>query len=57
MHNDLKCHAGCRALNRTLILPQMWCYCDQDADAEVLRDCTAGGTDTQLPYRCASCIP
>jgi hypothetical protein len=29
----------------------MWCYCDQDADAEVLRDCTAGGTDTQLPYR------
>jgi hypothetical protein len=54
---QVHCQSGCRALNRTLILPQMWCYCDQDADAEVLRDCTAGGTDTELPYRCADLFP
>lgn len=30
----------------------MWCYCDQDADAEVLNNCTVGGTDMELPYRC-----
>ena len=43
--------AACRALNRTLILPQMWCWCDQDADAAILDACINSGTEMQLPFR------
>lgn len=40
------------ALNRTLIIPEFTCYCDQDYYANVLANCTVLGTDTQLPYAC-----
>jgi len=36
------------------VLPGMWCYCDQDQDAEVLQNCTSLGTDMELPFQCAS---
>ena len=42
--------------NRTLILPDFTCWCDQDNVADVLEDCIMKGTDMQLPFSCPSDI-
>lgn len=40
------------ALNRTLIIPEFTCYCDQDYYTTVLGNCTVLGTDMHIPYAC-----
>lgn len=45
-----------RVTNRTLILPDFTCWCDQDNVADVLEDCIMKGTDMQLPFSCPSDI-
>ena len=38
--------------NRTLVLPEFACWCDQDQVATVLKDCTMRGSDLELPFAC-----
>ena len=42
----------CRVTNRTLILPEFSCWCDNDQVATVLETCASRGTDLILPFRC-----
>ena len=42
----------CRVTNRTLILPEFSCWCDQDQVATVLEACTMQGSDMELPFAC-----
>lgn len=44
----------CRVLNRTLILPRFWSWCEMDQVATVLETCTKDGADQQLPFQTPS---
>lgn len=46
--------SGRRAINRTLILPEFTCWCDQDNVPTVLKACTTEGSDLELPFSCPS---
>jgi hypothetical protein len=39
-------------LNRTLVLPTSWCWCDYDWTPHVLERCKIRGSDLQLPFEC-----
>lgn len=41
-------------LNRTAVPPPFLCWCEEDWVADVLATCTMPGSDTALPFRCAS---
>ncbi len=40
-----------RALNRTLILPRFWAWCEMDQVATVLETCRKDGGDQVLPFQ------
>lgn len=40
-----------RALNRTLILPRFWSWCEMDQVATVLETCRKDGGDQVLPFQ------
>ena len=44
--------AAARMLNRTLVLPTSWCYCDYDWTPHVLEKCKIRGSDLRLPFEC-----
>ncbi|KAI3434762.1 hypothetical protein D9Q98_002822 [Chlorella vulgaris] len=44
--------AAARMLNRTLVLPTSWCWCDFDWTPHVLERCKIRGSDLQLPFEC-----
>lgn len=44
--------AAGRMLNRTVALPEMWCWCDFDEHPLVLDSCRIRGTDLELPFLC-----
>ena len=41
----------CRALDRTLILPRFWSWCEMDQVATVLETCRKDGGDQILPFQ------
>ena len=43
--------AARRALNRTLVLPRFWAWCEMDQVATVLETCTKDGSDQVLPFQ------
>ncbi|PRW57844.1 glycosyltransferase family 77 [Chlorella sorokiniana] len=44
--------AAARMLNRTLVLPTSWCWCDYDWTPHVLERCKIRGSDLRLPFEC-----
>ena len=44
--------ATARMLNRILVLPKSWCYCDYDWTPHVLEKCKIRGSDLRLPFEC-----
>lgn len=43
--------AMAKTLNRTLILPKVWGWCDSDASPDVMADCTMAGSEMHAPWR------
>ena len=41
-----------RVLNRTIVMPDWQCWCDQDWYASVLADCRMASSDLETPFRC-----
>lgn len=39
-------------LNRTLVLPEFFCWCGQDFNGDVLNTCQTTGSDMALPFHC-----
>jgi hypothetical protein len=39
-------------LNRTIVMPEWQCWCDQDWYASVLADCRMASSDLETPFRC-----
>ena len=51
-HSDHRVLVLCnRALNRTLILPRFWAWCEMDQVATVLETCRKDGGDQVLPFQ------
>ncbi|EFN57248.1 expressed protein [Chlorella variabilis] len=46
--------AAARMLNRTLVLPTSWCWCDYDWTPHVLEKCKIRVSDLRLPFECPS---
>ncbi|KAL4446836.1 hypothetical protein ABPG77_008080 [Micractinium sp. CCAP 211/92] len=44
--------AVARMLNRTLVLPTSWCWCDYDWTPHIVEKCKIRGSDLRLPFEC-----
>ncbi|KAL4434049.1 hypothetical protein ABPG75_000490 [Micractinium tetrahymenae] len=41
-----------KMLNRTLVLPKSWCWCDYDWTPHIVEKCKIRGSDLRLPFEC-----
>ncbi|KAL4425654.1 hypothetical protein ABPG75_009670 [Micractinium tetrahymenae] len=44
--------AAAKILGRTVLLPQLWCWCDSDEHPHILMRCRIRGTDYRTPFEC-----
>ncbi|KAL4437974.1 hypothetical protein ABPG77_004195 [Micractinium sp. CCAP 211/92] len=44
--------AAAAILGRTVVLPQLWCWCDSDEHPHILERCRIRGTDYMTPFVC-----
>lgn len=44
--------AAATILGRTVLLPQLWCWCDSDEHPHILMRCRIRGTDYMTPFEC-----